>query len=165
MRQLRPPRLRSWQKFIFAMRNLRDAIPNIRGRPKGLFVKPRIKQILVAVRSIEEVSGATLGKAAALARGSGANIELFHAITDPELIQTVWRDRSGRPPDALYEAIAAKTRSRLERLVRNAAFANMKVSVHANWDSPAYEAIVRSRCAPIWSLSKRPGMAVSCNPF
>ncbi len=110
-------------------------------------MKRAFKRILVAVRSIEGLSRATLGKTAALAQGSGANVELFHAVTDPELIETVWRDRSGRAPDAIYETIVAKTCSRLERLARSAALAHVKVNVHANWDAPAYEAIVRRALA------------------
>lgn len=105
------------------------------------------KHILVAVRDIEGFSSATLRKVAALARSSEAPVELFHAITEPELIQTVWRDRSGRPTDVLFQTIESKTNSRLSRLARTGPLAHVKVTVHSNWDNPAYEAIIRRALA------------------
>jgi universal stress protein E len=105
------------------------------------------KRVLVAVRDIEGFSRATIWKVAALAGGPDSAVELFHAITEPELIETVWRDRSGRPVDAIFETITSKTRSRLERLARNAALARIKVTTSANWDYPAHEAVVRRALA------------------
>ena len=113
----------------------------------GKLVTQGFKRILVAVRDIEGLSRAILAKVAELAEPSGATVELFHAIIEPELIETLCRDRSGRPPDAVSKTITWKTCKRLERLGRNAALAKVKVTTHANWDFPAHEAIVRRTVA------------------
>lgn len=105
------------------------------------------KRILVAVRDIEGFSSATLRKVAALARSSEATVELCHAITEPQLLETVWRDRSGRPADVIFQTIESKTNSRLSRLARTGPLAHMRVTVHSNWDNPAYEAIIRRALA------------------
>ncbi len=101
------------------------------------------KRILVAVRGIEGFSSATLRKVAALARSSGGSVELCHAITEPELIETVWRDRSGRPAEVIFQTIESKTNSRVSRLAHTGPLAHIRVAVHSTWDNPTYEAIIR----------------------
>ncbi len=105
------------------------------------------KRILVAVRDIEGFSSATLRKVATLAHRSEATVELCHAITEPELIETVWRDRSGRPADIILQTIEFKTNSRLSRLARTGPLAHIRITVHSTWDNPAYEAIIRRALA------------------
>ena len=105
------------------------------------------KRLLVAVRDIEGLSSTTLRKVAVLARGSKATVELFHATTEPELVETVWRDRSGRPADVLFQTIESKTNARLARIGRSGPLAHIRVTVHSNWDNPTYEAIIRRALA------------------
>ena len=45
----------------------------------------RIRRILVALGDVGRVPAAELRKAGALARASGASIELFHALAEPSL--------------------------------------------------------------------------------
>ncbi len=107
-----------------------------------------IRRILVAVKDPSARTQPALRKAAQLASGLGAQLELFHAISEPILVDAVafgarsmkdvegeWRDRHV---------------VRLERMAAPLREQGLKVSVACEWDFPAFEAIVRraerSRC-------------------
>ena len=100
----------------------------------------RIRRILVAVKDPAAKVLPVLAKAAQLARGLDAELVLFHAIAAP-----------------LYlEGDLAGSRSAIERSTRAACLAQLEVralrlrslgisvSVSAEWDYPAYEAILRA---------------------
>lgn len=57
----------------------------------------RVRRILVAVRDLQHLPANQLRKAATLAKASGASIELFHAIMEPDP-GAVTRTRSRRKP-------------------------------------------------------------------
>jgi universal stress protein E len=102
-------------------------------------MKP-IRHILVAVKDPGAKSLPAVAKAAQLARACGASIELFHALA-----RSVYFD----PMDAsaalaeMQETLRARTLERLERVARRIRKHGIAVSVAADWDFPAYEAIVR----------------------
>jgi len=103
-----------------------------------------IRRVLVAVKDPQARSIPALAKAAQLARGLDARLELFHAMT--------WPIYAASDPD--FEAIKVReidrARARLDRLsvrVGGRGRRRLQVSVAAAWDSPAYEAIIRRATA------------------
>src|SRR5579864_1170430 len=103
----------------------------------------QFRRILVAVGDLRHAPKNELRKAAALARRSGADLELFHAITEP--------DPGRRYPETLgAKAVAAQrfraaTRKgqRLQQMARDPVFRGLTVRCTASWDFPPHEAIVR----------------------
>jgi universal stress protein E len=102
---------------------------------------PAIRNILVAVKDPASRALPAVGKAAKLARAFGARLDLFHGITEPVLADTflygngefakLRRDTRARSLEQL-EVIATPLRKQ-----------GLDVRVHADWDFPAHEAIVR----------------------
>jgi universal stress protein E len=101
-----------------------------------------LRRILVAVRDPQDPPRRALAKAAALARQSGATIELFHAVSDFLAEDAVRQDRRGLDTQPLMARIAAHRGEQLERLGRGLA-RDVKLTTQAVWDYPAHEAIVR----------------------
>ncbi len=115
---------------------------------------PQSKPILVAVKEPGRTPRLALSKAAALARSLSARIELFHAIADPIITDSL---RHGKRPVSRSEAMAsvvAERERKLARLLRSAALRGVRASVHVEWDFPAQEAIVRR------ALKLRAGLVV-----
>lgn len=101
----------------------------------------RMKRILVAVKAPGSRRQAAIRKAAQIAAGAGARLELFHAITTPLYVdafaleglglkdaQKKWRDR---------------VLGQLEKLAAPLRAEGVNVEVSCDWDFPAYEAVVR----------------------
>lgn len=107
-------------------------------------MKQRIQRILVAVRDIDRVSQPLLRKAARLARGSRASIELFHAVTDTTIFAgpLAW-DAAGTSAAAISRSIVGGALQRLMQTAASDALAGLDVSCQAVWDTPAHEAIIR----------------------
>ena len=105
-----------------------------------------IRRILVAVKEPgSRATPATIRKAAQLARALGARLELFHALTMPVYAESfIYGDRSfheftqqlQRTVVERLDALAARVRGRGRQR-------RLQISVAAEWDSPAYEAIIR----------------------
>jgi universal stress protein E len=100
-----------------------------------------IRRILVAVKNPRARSIPALTKAARLARGFDADLEIFHAIDDPlciEAAQLVNLDlkQSERLQQTRY-------RSELEALAAPWRESGLRVTTAAEWDFPAYQSIVR----------------------
>lgn len=100
-----------------------------------------VRRILFAVKDPALRSQNTLVKAAQLARALGAQLELFHAITDPLYVELYIKGEGS----AKAQELKAKTRvcDRLEVLAAPLRKLGTKVSVAAEWDFPAYEAVIR----------------------
>jgi universal stress protein E len=99
-----------------------------------------IRCILVAVKDPASRSQPAVTKAAQLARALGARLELFHAITVPLYADLYSYDKAARKD--LERATQAEVCQRLEVIaarLRDGA----KVAASAEWDFPAYEAVVR----------------------
>lgn len=102
---------------------------------------PSIRRILIAVRDPYARSLPALAKGAQLARALNARLELFHAITFPIYAASV---EGFKILQTRQEARAVERLQQLaERLRRPGRAAPAHVSVHAAWDAPAYEAIIR----------------------
>ncbi|HEX2790836.1 MAG TPA: universal stress protein [Steroidobacteraceae bacterium] len=103
-----------------------------------------IRRILVAVKEpAARATPAAVKKAVQLARALGARLELFHALTAPIYADTfIYGDRSfsditraaQQQAEKRLQALAARLQGRGRRL---------RISVAAEWDMPAYEAIIR----------------------
>jgi len=88
----------------------------------------RIRRILVPIRDLQAVPSTTLRKAAALARTTGARIELFHAI----------EPAGSRGPENLDHA-----QQQLARIARSAWSRGCEVRTSVALESPPHEAIVK----------------------
>jgi universal stress protein E len=106
------------------------------------------RRILFAIRDVEAVTPGALRKIGALARGSGARLELYHALTETIVVPRSRGLLSGPSViDDVFETVARKSVRRLDRLVRSAALRDLRVTAHVDWDYPAHEAIVRRAVA------------------
>jgi len=106
----------------------------------------KLRRILVAIADLENTHGAVLRRAAALARATDAQVELFHAVTAPFMESR----RVGRqlmslqisPADSLIQA-----QTDLEQIARSKLLQGCRVQSMAVADRPAHEAIVRRAIA------------------
>ncbi len=104
-------------------------------------MKP-IRRILVAVKNTRAQSLPAVTKAAQLAKAFGARIQLFHGISD-----RVYIDGGELLGMDLRQCEASERQERLEgleSLARGLRRKRIKVSTAAEWDFPAYEAILRN---------------------
>ncbi|HXZ60810.1 MAG TPA: universal stress protein [Steroidobacteraceae bacterium] len=107
-----------------------------------------IRRILAAVKDPGARRLPGVRKAARLAAALGAELVLYHALAEPLYVGGVDGDLSplyDKPPD-IEQRIREAQRARLERIARRLRRTGLKVSVSAEWDYPAYEAIVREAC-------------------
>lgn len=99
-----------------------------------------IRRILVAVKDPAARSQTAVIKAAQLARALGASLELFHAITAPLYADLYlsgdggWKHTKQKTKADVCKRLAGIA----QRLTRG-----VTVEVAAEWDFPAYEAVVR----------------------
>ena len=112
-----------------------------------------IRRILVAVSELRPARQAPLALAARIARGCGAELELFHSLSAPVYAETLLGGNRTLPAYA-REAHEQAT-ARLERLAESLRGPQLRVTVHTDWDYPPFEAIVRR------ALSTRAGLIVA----
>lgn len=103
------------------------------------------RKILVAIKEPQAKAQNALGKAAQLARKSGAALELFHDLDVPLFVDTSGMDPGGFRNEA--RELRARALERLEKLAKPLRKQGLKVTITAVWDFPAYEAIVRRATA------------------
>jgi len=104
-------------------------------------------RILVAAREAAAVSSVVLDKAATIARGSGARIEIFHALNEPLATAAI---RGAPAPGSLEEntrRAVERAQRRLQRIAAAPVFGRLKVGVHVQCDYPPHEAIIRRAIA------------------
>jgi universal stress protein E len=100
-----------------------------------------IRRILVAIKALDAKSLPAVLKAAQLARGCGARLELYHGLDQP-----VYSDVQGigsKGLVALEQQLQQRALHRLEAIADRLRQHSITVTVAAEWDFPAYEAIVR----------------------
>jgi nucleotide-binding universal stress UspA family protein len=100
-----------------------------------------IRRVLVAVKEPAARSQPAAAKAAQLARGLGAPLELFHAIDTPLYVDLV-RMRGATIEEAKLQLRSQRLRQ-LERIASRLRVPGLRVTVAADWDFPGHEAIVR----------------------
>lgn len=104
-----------------------------------------IRVILVAVRELGARRNVVVERAAQIAAGCGARLELFHDLSTPVYVDTLLG--SGKTLAALTRTTRAAAVQRLERLAVPLRARGLKVTTAAAWDFPTYEAIVRRAMA------------------
>jgi universal stress protein E len=100
-----------------------------------------IRRILVAVKQPQSRSLPAVAKAAQLARATGSEIELFHAISAP-----MHRDALrylGRDPATTELQTRERCLADLERIAGRLRRHGIRVTPWVEWDFPVYEAVVR----------------------
>jgi universal stress protein E len=102
---------------------------------------PAIRKILVAVKDLQARSQPAVLKAAQVARYCGASLELFHTLTTP-----LYADLYAFGAQSL-ETLEADLRQqalrRLETMADRLRQHGIRVTISAEWDFPAYEAVIR----------------------
>ena len=100
-----------------------------------------IRRILVAIKDTSAEKPAAVVKAAQLARGLGAQLELFHAIDTPVYIYPL--SQPDRNTKQMQKRSQARSLEDLDRIADPIRRPGLKVSTAAEWDYPSYEAIIR----------------------
>ncbi len=100
-----------------------------------------IRRILVAVKE-PRASSPALAKATRLAKALGAQIRLFHALTEPIYLDLYSFNGPGprKLEDERYRAALAK----LDALANGLRRLKIRVSTSVEWDYPAHEAVLRA---------------------
>lgn len=100
-----------------------------------------IRRILVAIKNPRAKRLAALDKAAQLARGLDAEVEIYHAIDDPLCVDVLQLgDRSLKQTERDQQA---RYRGQLEALAAPLRESGLRVRTAADWDHPAHQSIVR----------------------
>jgi universal stress protein E len=122
---------------------MHDLIRGLANRSLGM---KKLRRILVTIADLRLRNGGVLRRAAALARASGARIELFHAVTEPHFYS---RDTGEGVIDLQVtpeESVITAQRA-LEKLARSRLLQGCRVRAMAAWGKPAHEAILRHALA------------------
>jgi universal stress protein E len=101
------------------------------------------KRILVAVRDLHHAPKNELRKAGALAKASGASIELYHVIDEPDPGRSFPETATAETIESLRTTIASKQERRLQQFARDESLTGLRVTCTADWDYPVHEAIIR----------------------
>jgi universal stress protein E len=100
-------------------------------------------RILLAVRDVEALSPAVLRKAAQLARSARSRLEVYHAIAEPVVLMPPRTAPANANYEHVLQSAARKSQARLEKAVARARLRGLRVHCRADWDYPAFEAVVR----------------------
>jgi len=103
---------------------------------------PAVRRVLVALKETRGSAGAVVRKAAQVASAHGASLELFHALSEPIVLDLMDGAKSLQALEQLYRDRVLRRLEHIARTVR-ARHRGLKVTVSAEWDAPAYEAIIR----------------------
>lgn len=103
----------------------------------------RIRRIVVAVGDELRTPSNALRKAAALARASGASIELFHAMIEPDPAAAYPETLTAQTVRVQRTALAGRHLRRLARLARHPSLRGVRVACKVVWDHPPHEAVIR----------------------
>jgi universal stress protein E len=103
----------------------------------------QFRHILVPIGDVQRPPKNELRKVAALARSSGATVELFHAIDEPDPFRSYPETTTSEVIKKQRAAIVAKSEAKLQRLALDPLLRGIKVTWMTAWDHPPYDAIVR----------------------
>jgi universal stress protein E len=101
------------------------------------------RRILIAVKDPQHAPKVAFAKAGEIARAYGAKVELFHAIADPVITDSLRHGGRALSRSEAMQRILDERGKHLNRLARAKTLHGVKCSVHVAWDFPAHEAIVR----------------------
>ena len=100
-----------------------------------------IRKILVALMGPGEESASALERAESLARHHGAEVELFACVYNQHVAGERFFDTPGL--EKARDAMVTAAQEALEEMAAQLGGGGMKTSVHAAWDYPVHEGIVR----------------------
>lgn len=100
-----------------------------------------LRHIFVAIKQPRDRRQPALRKAKQLAAASGARLALYHALTNPVALDSAELD--DKTPDQLQKEWRQRALAQLEKLAAPLRREGIKVTVHCDWDFPAYEAVIR----------------------
>ncbi len=103
---------------------------------------PATHRILVAIKDPWARSLPAVSKAAQLARALDAELQLFHARSEPLYVDVA--QANGQDVAQLERMGLARPSRRLEALARRFQRRGVEVSWRVDWDFPAYEAVIRA---------------------
>jgi universal stress protein E len=106
-----------------------------------------IKIILLAVRDPAHLPRPQLRKVASLAKALQASVELFHAINEFIPSSAITGVRRQHSSIQVMSDICARRTRQLERLSEAIADEGARIRVHAEWDFPPHEAVIRRALA------------------
>lgn len=107
----------------------------------------QLQRILVAIRSLQHAPKSELHKAAVLAKTSGASVELFHVIDEPDPSRSYPETATLEAVKKQRAALAAKSEARLQRFADDPTLRGIELTCTAVWDHPPCDAIVRRALA------------------
>jgi universal stress protein E len=102
---------------------------------------PAISRILVAIKDPRSISRPAVRKAAQIATACHAQLELFHCLTTPLYMDPVYEGQKGLK--TTERELRQDALRRLERIAATIRQPGLKITAAADWDYPAYDAIVR----------------------
>lgn len=101
----------------------------------------RFRRILVPIRKLNVRRSVVAERAARIAAGCGARLELFHDLATPVYVDTLYG--AGKSLAEQTRAMHARSVRQLERLAEPLRKRGLKVTTTAAWDFPPYEAVIR----------------------
>jgi universal stress protein E len=102
---------------------------------------PAVRRILVALKELQARSIPAVLKAGQLAKGYGAQVELFHSLETPLYLDP--HRVVGKDPQQVQQELRRSALRRLESIADRIRQRGVRVSVSAEYDSPTYAAIIR----------------------
>lgn len=102
---------------------------------------PAIRRILVAIKDLRSISRPALRKAAQIATACHAQVELYHCMTTPLYMDRIYDHQKGLK--TTEREMRQDALRRLERIAATLRLPGLKITAAAEWDYPAYDAIVR----------------------
>ena len=104
---------------------------------------PTVRRILVAVNDMRSAANPVVRKAAQIASACNARLEIYHCLSEPLMIDITFDAAQGLA--GLQRDLRQHALHRLERIAASIRQRQpgVKVTVAAEWDAPAYDAIVR----------------------
>jgi nucleotide-binding universal stress UspA family protein len=110
----------------------------------------KIRRILVAVKDPQARSAPAVTRGAQLAMELEAELELFHALSDTIVIDTL--EARGASAREFERSEREASRADLEKIAARVRRHGVTVHTHAEWDHPPHEAIIRRAVATDASL-------------
>jgi universal stress protein E len=104
---------------------------------------PAVRRILVAVKDLRVTVRPVVRKAAQIASACSAQLEIYHCLSDPLVLDFAFHGAHGL--EGLERTLREHALHRLERIAVSLRQRQpgLKVTVAAEWDAPAYDAVVR----------------------
>lgn len=98
------------------------------------------RHVMLALPAMDSVPGYLVDRVGRLARGLQAELELFHCLYDPQLVQGRGREKD---LNALIAGRVEASKRRVERIADTLRDQHVEVRVTVRFDYPMFEAVIR----------------------